>query len=696
MAERKRRGRPRTRARRAPEYTAPLRGTSSAGRDLEEYDKWVSRVAHARRVRQDWEHRYLVEHCERFFLGNQHEFGDLHPWFDVQENEPTFNYIWATIQAQLPALYYQNPTFNVTPLQPAQTPQAETAAALEEALLDTMAQEDRHLKHAGQLAVLQNYFRLGVLKVIYDPRMEPNPQAGELVWQKGPDGNPVLDPQTGLGQPTLDPQTGEPLREPERVMSDETYRWRWVDSACMLLPDQGPDWHRWTWIGEEVYVPLEVAQEDTRFPKSLRDQLVANSRMGSRRPYDGTYGVQEQPTIGTGAEDHVCYYECWDIWNKKYYVWAEGQPFGDQWLVADDFPPGIDDHPYCLALGYNTPILGPRPSPWPVPLVFQWLSLQREYNTRRKQITQGAGRSARKGLYEEATFPDEDEALKAMQSSEDMTFAKITNLERPPKFMDDPPLNAIIVQDIALLQADWRAIAGITASRQQTTAPGGSPTEAGYAEQFATQRDLVMRDVITELMTQAGVKMSKRVKATLTLDKLVKIRQLTEQETQGLLEKVYGPQVSQFLQAVPNLKQLLTQRFGQEQWQKVTRENLTFDSQVSIVPGSMRARTTEVERQQLLSFLQILGQSPQIALSRELLRVVARAFEIESEPLLDELNALSHQMLEVNARQAGRYQGNSGGDNAPSHSPQNTPAMNNGGSPQVASRLAAALLSGGR
>ncbi len=375
------------------------------------------------------------------------------------------------------------------------------------------------------------------------------------------------------------------------------------------------------------------------------------------------------------------------------YAWAEGQPFGDQWLIDDDVPPGVEDHPYCLALGFNSPILGPRPSPWPIPVIFQWLSLQREYNTRRKQITQGAARSARKILFEESTFPDEDEALKGLQSSEDLASAKITNLERPPIYMTDPALPADILRDVALLQADFRAIAGVTASRQQTTQAGQSPTEAGYAEQFATQRDLVMRDCVTELLIQAGTKMSQRLKATLTLDKLVKIRQLTDQELQGLLGKIYGPQIDQLTQALPNLKQLLTQRFGTEQWQKVTRENLTFASQVSIVPGSMRARTTEVERQQLLSFLSTLGQSPQIALSRELLRVVARAFEIESEPLLDELNALARQMVEVNANQAGR---NQGGSNPASSGPANTPALNGGAAPQVASRLAAALGAGGR
>src|SRR5215510_6797700 len=103
----------------------------------EAWQRWT------RRIRQDWERCYLVETCERFFLGNQHEWSVLHPWFDMHDEACTCNYLWVTIQAQLPSLSYQNPTFHVTPTGLATTLAAERNAAMLEALLESIGLEDR-------------------------------------------------------------------------------------------------------------------------------------------------------------------------------------------------------------------------------------------------------------------------------------------------------------------------------------------------------------------------------------------------------------------------------------------------------------------------------------------------------------------------------------------------------------------------
>lgn len=60
-----------------------------------------------------------------------------------------------------------------------------------------------------------------------------------------------------------------------------------------------------------------------------------------------------------------------------------------------------------------------------------------------------------------------------------------------------------------------------------------------------------------------------------------------------------------------------------------------------------------------MSFLQLLGQAPQLAMSKQLMTQIAEMFEITNTRLVDELVALSQKMVQVNANQAGRNQGGS-------------------------------------
>lgn len=109
--------------------------------------------------------------------------------------------------------------------------------------------------------------------------------------------------------------------------------------------------------------------------------------------------------------------------------------------------------------------------------------------------------------------------------------------------------------------------------------------------------------------------------------------------------------------ALPGLKDAFKQRFGAQRWVSVTREDLIFEAEVTVSPGSTRPKSLDAERRAWLDFLRILGAAPQLALSRALLDYTAAKFEIEDDRLLDELTALAEKMVNVNANQAGRNQG---------------------------------------
>ena len=607
--------------------------------DLWEF--WQARYTRALEHRKTWITTYRVETGERYVLGDQ-------------DAGTVYNHLAATLRMSRPNLFFQTPKFFLRAQPKDREPVAERTAAIGEGVLESIARQDDHLEIAGNLAVFQAFTRIGVLKICYDPRMEPNPRAGEVVYQTKA-GEPILNAETQAPTPEINPLTGEPVLEPEMVLTDEAWRWRWVDAANMLLPDAGPDCTVWPWIGEEVVVPLAEAKVDPRFAKDLRKQLVANveSRLGKER----TPG--RPAPMGRAPEDLLHYVECYDHRTKQWVVWADGQPF-DGFLVNDPLPDWLDDDPYAvLALG--DPILGPVPSAWPKPFIYDWLDPQREYNIRRQQINEGCKRSARKGIYKDGAFADEDEAIKFMQDPDDMKFAK--GDPDKVKILDVPTLSADVWRDLAALQTDWRIITHQTGARQADP-DKITATESTFMERAAGLVDSDQQKAVIRWMSQAGRKMFQAVKTTLTLSLWIALREFSDAEFQDYATRVYGLD-PMMLKTLPGLKEAFKARFGAQKWQQVTRETLQFEADVTVVPGSARPRNLDSERRAWMELLKILGAAPQLALSRELLRYTAEKFDVTDERLLDELTALAEKMVQINSNQAGRTQG--GGGAAPSN-----------------------------
>jgi hypothetical protein len=610
---------------------------------VERLRQWRLRCARARTLREQWWTRWQVDALARAFHGDLHAEGD---------DRVTVNRFWPTIKAMLPGLFFALPSFRVRPTLKSSGQIPRQQSQLMEELLHAIAMQDMHLKAAGELALRQAFFSLGVLKVVYDPQLERNPDAGAPLWVRDADGLITYDPQTFLPIEARDPDTGKPSREPTHIVKDEVYRWQWVNAKNMLLPDQGPDQLRWTWIGEEITVSLAEAKEDDRFPADLRKQLRANrpqTAPGTPRP---TPDLQFPHSAENQLDQMVTYIECWDLRDKKLRIYADGQTFSaSAFLLEEDVPEGVEDHPYALLV--FDPLIDPEPSPWPIPLTYNWLDLQREYAIRRRQMIEGAKRSARKGYYADDTFPDADAALQALQSNDDMAFAKVNDLNRIPVVVADPGLPPALLQDLTVLTDDWRVATGqpgarLAAARQR----GGTATEALLTNQAANLRDLEARGKVTEWLATAGRKMLQQLRATMTIARAVKIRGLSEQDLQMFIARIYGAQGLTMAQMLPNLRESFLRQFGQERWMQVSREDLQFEADVTVNPISAKAKTVDAERQQFLQFVQLLSEAPQLMLSRELLRIVSDYFEMVSDELVDELFALGQRMQQAQQQAA--------------------------------------------
>ena len=615
---------------------------------LERLAKWKSRAERAEAVRRSWETQYEVERCEKYFLGQQWDRG-------LRQTDVVLNHFLATIKVITPNLLFSQPKYYIRPRQGRTAPAGELRAAMAEGVLDFIGGQDNNLKKSAKLAVLQAFFRLGVLKMVYDPRMVPNPAVGELVYEVDEEGV-VLNDADGNPVPMRNPLTGETITEPKEVLTDELYRYTYVDSRHLLLPDEGADPQRWTWIGEQVLAPLAHAKADTRFPERLRDQFTANTSGINQGSYAHIKSVQD--------DEQFMYTECYDMIGKRMIIWADGQGFED-FLVDDLLPPGIEDHPYALLM-LGESILGPTPCPWPMPFTKAWLEPQREYNISRQQIMEGGKRSARKVVYDESTFPDSDEAVKFLQDPSDMGAAKVNDVTRPPLVLPTPDINPAIYKNVPMLMNDWRIITGQTGAR--LSGPEGSTaTESTFVERAANLRDAELQDLIQDWLADSGKKMLQLVKKTLTLGLWIKMRGFSDKEFMKYAERYFQmpqEQMQALMQGIPGLKEMIMLRFGDEKWEMVTREQLTFEADVSVAPGSMRPRNLDLERKNWFELLKIIGQFPQLALSRELLKETASKFEGINDRMLDELTALAEKMINIQSNVAGREGGDQNGGGA--------------------------------
>src|SRR5262245_3219662 len=626
----------------APEPTAPPIERQPDD-PAERLRRWKARVQHARDVRSAWEKRFQVKALGEFFLGEQYGLDAYAP--DDPEHR-VINYFYATVKAIVPSLMFQQPKFYVR-AKPGQAEAGSRKAEIGEGVLDAIGAQDDHLVTVGALAVQQSLFRLGALKVCYDPMLEPNPQAGQPIIARDMNGQVVRNEQSGEAEMAKNPQTGEVLREPDEILSDETYRYEWVDTRHLLLPDAGPDYTRWPWIGEEVTVPLRVARKDTRFTAESRRSMRANvtiERHGA--------GVRAQEA--QAGEELFRYMEVYDVLEHTRLIWADGQ-LTDDFLVEGPVPDGIEDHPYAL-LAY-TPIIEPDPLPWPVPPTFAWLDLQDEYNAQCRQVHNSGQRSARKVLYTDGMFANEDEATGALQSNVDMEAVKIMTMERQPTVLTVPPISSDIYQAIQLLKADWLAVTGQSGPRMGM-ATEASPTDAIFAERGSNLRDAELRKAVYSWLAEAGRKMLQLAQQTMTTELWITLRGMDDSEFARFTTEQYGIDITQ-AQGYPGLKDAFKSMYGKDRPFRVTRQDLDFEAEVTVVPGSQRPQTLESERRSIMEFLTLLAQFPQLAMSRALLSWLAPKFDPPlPASVIDEVHALAKQMTQIQANQAGRYQGN--------------------------------------
>jgi hypothetical protein len=145
----------------------------------------------------------------------------------------------------------------------------------------------------------------------------------------------------------------------------------------------------------------------------------------------------------------------------------------------------------------------------------------------------------------------------------------------------------------------------------------------------------------------------------------VNLRDFSNDEVMRYVATMYGidPAMLQaMVQMMPDVKEQLMRQYGEDRLTTVTREDLTFEADVSIVPGSARPMSLDNERRVAMEFLTTIGAAPQLLLSPPLLSWIGAKFDppIPQNVLLS-LTQLATAMMGAAQTQAGHGPGSDKG-----------------------------------
>lgn len=591
----------------------------------EEVKEWIQKINDAKKVKEQWKKDFRVA------LAYDYRDGKQRP-SDVPASEwITINKFYSNLLAELPTLYSVDPYFYVKvarsySVNPMDVALFETRAKVRSAMLNYMKKE-LNLKQKVRICILDAYFQFGVEKQIYYADMIENPDAGKPI--KGEDNKNIKS------------ESGEALLEPEKIPTNEAYKTIRIHPDDFLFDaDAGPLEDDWSWLAQKIVMPLDDAKNDERYKKSSREQVKATEVEKDEADKEKKERKKGLAVEQEAAEaENVILWEIYDLKKKKWLVISEGLET-DYMIEPDEVPVGTEKHPYSiLRLG----ILRDN-SPYPIPPATQWIDPQREYCDLRSKILTHRKRFNRKYEMVDQAFDEPDDAAEKLEGGGDGSILRRNgNWAGPAVFpIQDASLDQNHIQELIMLRHDFEDLA--TGANQQGSGAGiDSATESSIIEKRVTLREGDRLSIVMEFVTNIGRKLDQLVEAHLTKDQAV---------------KVSGPQG--------------------EAWEVIKAqdyESINGEYEYTINVGATTPQLPEVERAQWIAFLGLLGNAPQLMMSKSLLNRSAEMHHIEDENLINELWNIGKMMMQM---QAAKMQAKSG--SAPGvPSPATFPASSTGG-----------------
>lgn len=600
---------------------------------------WQLRVSNANEFYKKWSAKFKCQTLEDYYEGNQ--WKGRRDYITVNYNPYTLNMVYSTIKNKQANLLFQKPTFNLEPT-PGSTSTwdadiASQATEIKAACLNTLVgRKNARFVPNVKLSALDSYFRFGVMEVGYAADWR-NPQKEDpLLADYGKDDYLDTDKKVRV-------INQNDLPENERIFFKRIHakRFRVSVSDASELNDH-------EWCGYYQFYPTKLLRntKGIKFPSDYTADSI-------------TYSAEYNVSSLTGADSYKPEFlqllhegtitKCWHIFDmveKKRKLLIDGT-FDTLWEKDCDRLPLLDIRWDLRLEGF-----------YPIPPVFQWLSSQDEINESREQMRSFRRRFSRKYWYIENNL-DELE-LEKMVSGPDGVCIKVKSPESIGE-IPNSPINPSNEESLGMSKDDFNIVSGTSAEARGQNADRETATAAKITAAKASVRESADQmdfsvwicDIAQETLVCAKENLSTGLWARFASNPDLQTEVLQDLQANGPI------------------------------YQYITSQQIDdgYDFTISIDAMNQTPASLAQEEQSFVSFVAMLNQFPQLAMSPVLIRKAAMVTGMKDEKVIQQMQHVAILSMAAKAAQQAATQGQT---LSQAMSPGTMPGANNTGKSQVA------------
>lgn len=527
---------------------------------------WQSRIESANEYYDIWSRKFQVEGLEEAYYGFQWDQDSLPDEYRAYVH----NMIFVAIDIKSPSLLFQDPVFRAETI-PGSSEFREADAGISDKLKqDTInyfsVGDKTGLSASMELAILDAWFRFGVLEVGYSADWIDNPRANK--------------PELAADSDELARGTGKVLKQPKRIPQTERVYTKYIPSKRFRVGGiDTQDIKTCSWCGYWEWVRTEDIHANKKF--DLEGINLASTSGRTADFVGGISALRDEEEVREQQGDVTKWWKIWDLRSKKMIFYLQEEDAIIREKTFKKLPLHI--------LKFRERLQGF----YPLPVVHNWVSPQVEINETREAARAHRRRFQRKYTYYGPAF-DEAELEKFKNSGDGAFIAR--NVQDPNTITPIPnaDLGAQHIQALQTSTSDFDNVAGLS-SQQRLQSTKETATQTKDISERSNIRET--RDIrkVKNFILEIAKDILETIRDKFVNEFWIKLYQSKTNETFGVISD-----------AVDEWKKIAPDMFGSD------------DFSLSMDVASLSPIIQDAEKRNYLEFISILQSFPFISMSPEL------------------------------------------------------------------------------